>query len=425
MPKALIVSVGGSEDPIVKSILEHNPDYICFFCSQGSVDKIAVIKNKVLEERPEFNFQDYKIVVDDANDLEECYLKARGCKKKLDEWEIKASDVVIDYTCGTKNMSVALAFATLDFGYEFSYVGGRERTKGGLGIVISGTEELRVSRNPWNLFALGKLGLIEELFNRYRFQAVRQVLGEVRGRNLDRKLEQFFEILDKLCEAYFLWDTFRHAEAAERMKLATKELTSYVDYGGREQYRGFLHSVQGNLDWLGRIREKTQGGRCLDEVLVVDLFANASRRAEEEKFDDAVARLYRTIEMCAQVEAEKRYGMRSSEILRGQVPEELRDEYVRKYEAEENGKLKVPLKALFRLLEAKGSEVGKVFMERHDKFKEILHARNNSILAHGVSSVKKEAYHKFYDLVCDFLLSVGYEQQDMAMQFAKLELNPL
>ncbi len=35
MKKILVLSVGGSAEPIVKAIRNYNPDFVYFFCSSG------------------------------------------------------------------------------------------------------------------------------------------------------------------------------------------------------------------------------------------------------------------------------------------------------------------------------------------------------------------------------------------------------
>ena len=53
-------------------------------------------------------------------------------------------------------MSVALALATIDKSCCYSYVGGNERSKGGVGIVVDGKESMYFLDNPWNNIALQK-----------------------------------------------------------------------------------------------------------------------------------------------------------------------------------------------------------------------------------------------------------------------------
>ncbi len=51
MKQALIATVGGSAEPVVLSILTHEPAFVCFVCSQGSVDQVAGIKAEVAARR--------------------------------------------------------------------------------------------------------------------------------------------------------------------------------------------------------------------------------------------------------------------------------------------------------------------------------------------------------------------------------------
>ncbi|MBK7996645.1 MAG: hypothetical protein IPK14_25735 [Blastocatellia bacterium] len=46
----LIISVGGTEAPIVKSIGQHKPQYICFLCSQKTVELIPNIRKMLVEQ---------------------------------------------------------------------------------------------------------------------------------------------------------------------------------------------------------------------------------------------------------------------------------------------------------------------------------------------------------------------------------------
>jgi hypothetical protein len=50
MPKALIVSLGGTPEPIIKSIEEHKPSYLYLFSSQDSNSKEYPNIKKKLDE---------------------------------------------------------------------------------------------------------------------------------------------------------------------------------------------------------------------------------------------------------------------------------------------------------------------------------------------------------------------------------------
>src|SRR5882724_3787340 len=118
MPKTLIVSLGGTPEPVVKSIETHRPDYLCFFSSQESNAKEYPNVKKKLDEMglsPKIE----SIIVDDVNDLVHCYEKALEVAHKIEKQGISPGDVVVDYTGGTKTMSAALTLATVTKGYTF------------------------------------------------------------------------------------------------------------------------------------------------------------------------------------------------------------------------------------------------------------------------------------------------------------------
>ena len=48
--------------------------------------------------------------------------------------------------------------------------------------------------------------------------------------------------------------------------------------------------------------------------MLASILNNARRREDENKFDDAVARLYRSLELIAQIRLSKEYGIDSSNV---------------------------------------------------------------------------------------------------------------
>ena len=150
--KAMIISVGGTSEPVVSSLLDHKPEYVCFFASQQSLDNIGEIKKQTKKKGHVFN--DYKVICDDKDDLIHCYERAVECTKNLTQKSFDPAEVVVDYTGGTKTMSAALALSAVGHGYSFSYVGGEKRTKNGLGVVVTGTEVVKKDVSPWQIFAV-------------------------------------------------------------------------------------------------------------------------------------------------------------------------------------------------------------------------------------------------------------------------------
>jgi len=133
---------------------------------------------------------------------------------------------------------------------------------------------------------------------------------------------------------------------------------------------------------------------------------NAKRRGEEGKYDDAVARLYRTTELIAQSALMIKYGVNSSDVDLWQLKSlgRMEKKTVEKYEKlrDETGKIKIPLKNDFGLLKDLGDEIGKKFLA-DNRMKDMLAKRNRSILAHELVPVAKEDAERMFEIVKEYV----------------------
>jgi len=401
----LIISVGGTEAPIVKSIGQHKPQYICFLCSQKTVELIPNIKKMLVEQFGDDlpSFKDHKVILDDENDLVHCYQKARECIAQLEVWGVAAADTVVDYTGGTKQMSVALGLATVKEGYEFSYIGGERRSKAGVGIVLDGSEVVRSGINPWSLYAVDDKKLIAKYFNRYQFLAAKEICDTLANRQvLDDTLKGFFKIISQLCTIYDLWDKFQHLEALRQHKTALEQIKNYFAFNRQVKYQQFVSDVEANFERLKQLSADTNQFKKASRSLITDLIANAARRATEGKYDDAVARLYRSLEMVAQVAiTEPPLNVTSaSDFPKDKLPESLREEYIQHYERD--GKIKIGSEALFRVLKAiePPHPHAQTFFAYFNELRNVQNARNQSILAHGLTPIKVEDYERLHTILC-------------------------
>jgi CRISPR-associated protein (TIGR02710 family) len=117
------------------------------------------------------------------------------------------------------------------------------------------------------------------------------------------------------------------------------------------------------------------------------LFLNAQRRREEGKYDDAVARLYRLIEMAGQAALMDR-GVDTGNVEPDRLPDSLRAEYAAR-RSPDTGKIVLGLQEDYRILAAFGNPLGEAFLE-NKRLRDLLAARNLSILAHGRAPVGRE-----------------------------------
>jgi len=419
MSKALIISLGGSIEPIIKSIEEHKPDYLCFFSSQESNTTAYPVVKKHLDEagvRPKIE----SVVVDDKDDLVHCYEKAMEISTRIEKQSISPKDVVIDYTGGTKNMTAALVLATIAKGYKFSYIGGKERDKEGLGVVKSGSEEIKTALSPWQVLLVEDRKKIALYFNSYQFSAARGVADKL-SESLGEEHTAIYKCLSELIEGYRLWDSFKHDRAFACFEEGMKKLPNYLKVRTDAVLSEFVKRLGNNLSFLKNMKNETNEFKELRFPLVFDLLHNAKRRAEEGKYDDAVARLYRALEMLGQIEFEKEIGCPTSAVDLEKIPESLRDEIKRKHSTmDENSgeeRVKIGLKETFNVLKEKGNKFATHFFEKEKEIGSILSARNSSILAHGQTPVAKETFDKLCFILQDFL---KHTNLDYKVEFPKI-----
>ena len=159
--------------------------------------------------------------------------------------------------------------------------------------------------------------------------------------------------------------------------------------------------------------------------ILASLINNSIRKSEEYKYDDAIARLYRSFELIAQIQLSK-YNIKSSDVdisilLEKDVSQEFID-YLKK--TEEDGKIRIGLVADFQLLNELGDDLGKYFVQNESKIKNLTQKRNNSILAHGLESQTKEDFDQFLEAVTELAHKLDKDMSRFLNEttFAKFDL---
>jgi len=394
--KVMIVSLGGTLAPVIHSLNESRPEYICFFVSEetkASIDGIL----RSLEFKPRHHEW---IVTSNPELLSDCYdAVVREFPPLLQKWGIGPHDVCVDYTGGTKTMSSALVLATVEQSCCYSYVGGSERSKGGVGVVIDGKEKKWFLDNPWDRIAVKEKREVAILFNRARYASASQILD----RCIDKVSEgqrPYLKALQDLVTGYDLWDRFKHQEAKSRLYKSRDVVSAFAQGSGKRVDKVLMDQVQQNLRFLEDLLSMPKPST----FYCYDLLANARRRADlEQKFDDAVARLYRAIELIAQVELKESYGIETSDVKAESIPEKLRTEYLLKYKDKHDDKIKIPSFAGYRLLKEFKNRRGEKFFDLYEReIRSVLNIRNLSILAHGLQSVDEKTFQRLWTTLIKF-----------------------
>jgi CRISPR-associated protein (TIGR02710 family) len=392
--RAMVVSVGGTPAPILFSLNINRPEYICFFISRET--------KRMMEEdvipRLEFKPRHYDWIETPSPDLlSDCYGKiSKELPALLEKWQVSPEEVCVDYTGGTKTMSAALVLATIEKSCCYSYVGGAERSKGGVGVVIDGKERMHFLDNPWDQIAAAERKEAAILFNRARYASAAEVIEKCIPKvSPDR--QPLFKALLKMVRGYDLWDRFRHAEAKTPL-FRSRDILITVGLQNSE-FKPAVDGLQKNLQFLHSLLASSKPSK----LYFYDLLANARRRADlEHKYDDAVARLYRAMEVIAQTEL-KGHGIDTARVEEKAIPEPLRKEFLERYQSRDDGKIKIPLFGSFRLLEGlKSRTASKFFHVYETRIKSLLNIRNDSILAHGFNPVEESTFENLWKAVLEF-----------------------
>jgi hypothetical protein len=112
-----------------------------------------------------------------------------------------------------------------------------------------------------------------------------------------------------------------------------------------------------------------------------------------------MARLYRALELQGQIIFIQKTGASTSEAPLAVIPPGLQDDFSRRYSGPTRGRLQLPLFAAFQVLQTLGEPTAGQFFARKEDFLKIISARNNSILAHGITPVNKKAFDHMRDLI--------------------------
>jgi CRISPR-associated protein (TIGR02710 family) len=378
MAKVMIISLGtgvGVENGISKSIKANNPDKIFFIVtkeSKSSIERIESVSGKKLVYEP-------PLIIENPEDVEGCWKLTAQLVRSLVRDGYCPEDICIDFTSGTKAMSsgCVLAGASFECG-NLSYVGGGKRDTNGR--VISGTERV-IILTPNEFFIDARRRMIQDFFNIFQFDACIKLISDARTKSMAREVQDELDMLETLVLAYSSWDKFDHLETASYFnKLHGKfDIKWQIDTSNSKE---MAYKIAKQKEKFAVSREI--GDKFSLEILA-DLLANADRRAQEGKFDDAVARLYRVVEVVAQLLLARR-NIDTSKVNFDDLPAAWKEEY-REYK----GSITLGQEKAFSLLECLGEDIGKEFLENKN-LRNYLSKRNSSILAHGLMPMTRQIY---------------------------------
>jgi len=396
MSKVLLITVGGSLEPLKTSIRTNQPDYIVFICSQdtatkGSYEMVPIL----LKETDNANLPN-EILLVNPDDPEDCLRKLIPKGEELSS-KFGFENIYADYTGGTKTMSASLFWTAVRFRFNLCLTTGIRRD---LIIVKEGETTRRVPLSyPYYEELLSSLN---SLLNKFHYisaeESIRSALANFPfPSQMQEELQRMLDIIS----SFRLWDAYDSLSAYEKMKPYKKFFW--------EKYLSFWEKVIVDRalmeDDFKEELEKRKLSISLNKkseqyAVVQDMILNAERSAVRGRFDDAVARLYRALEAFAQLRLLLKYGIKTSDVDIGIVPQDLKEKYERK---RRDGKIRLGLMEDYELLSELGDGVGRDFEGRRDELKREIEKRNQSILAHGFKSISEGEYREVEGKIVGFI----------------------
>jgi len=426
MKRVLLVTVGGSPDPIIFSVQAlrrqqpSSPMEVVFICSVDPCPR-ASLEQVIGEGFPcehylpggqkelganlliQLGISDYDperhlIGLPDPDDLADAYHRIRDHIQLLRGGD-SALDIRGDYTGGTKSMSAALAMACVQLGIDVGVVSG-PRTN---------LEKIDQSETTRRM----EMGPSQAI---YRLQAqIRQVLDlhgygeavhlfdrflQVYGESIDAKAAAQTKELRALVQVLDTWDRFQWNQALQQAKS-----TSFPDHC--PMLMNWWQRVVKARDCLDG-QQPDQDTGITGYELVQDLILSAERKAASGSYDDAVARLYRSLELLAETYIHLKLKLRRTNRRddRGfMIYRSLDDAPVSG--PKDRGVLNLYLWLRgYERTQRRLDGLGAIFDEKRRQFDSLLSARNKSLLAHGLNPLSEDRWCELHSLTLSIVNGV-------------------
>ena len=436
--KALIIHVGNKYSRAIKSIEHINPDLVYFIYNEGYDSYIKKIINE-----SNVSFQIKSKIIDNFQSIEESYSISKEIFKELidDNYEIH-----VGVSNGTKAMVAGLSLASVGYDCTFLYVGSAPggRDKDGSGDVIPGFEKVLSEFHPVKKQAVIEINRGKRYFNKYQFD---EALDNFKQAKIILEDDKLVNMYIKITYLFKYWDKFENLIPRSQKDLNAKvKLNSFLikfiikEFESDEEMlnkfvsneQEFFDKLTLNFEFLSKkISKKGQIEENDIYYYLVDLLNNAQRRINEEKYDDATARLYRVSELIAQIKLyelglidknnlkmHKVFHIDKLKLIEFKNLKAI--EYVARqpdFQNPEEKHIKLALNNSYELLRILNDELAEKFLEDKE-VKNVLSNRNNSILAHGLNPADKENTLKLFNKLKEYARET-FVDLDKYMEYAE------
>lgn len=361
-------------------ITQYDPHIITLFCSSESREIIPDIaegcKIRCLRDLPPYNL----VIIPDPHDFDQCFdIIFHEADNRHDE------EIIINGSTGTRAMITAAEIVSFLTGNPLGYVSGSKSA----GMIIPGTERIK----QMDLYAAYDHLQFRRAIEQFNQTHYGSALGMLNGITTIPERDLYYGLIS----SYYYWDKLNYPNAFRYIK-NSPSLTEMVTLN--KEFLTVLLDLDEREERDKNKKQRMQHRQQKYLYILVDLLNNAKRRIYRERYDDAVARLYRVVELLSQVLL-LNYGIDDNEDkihfsdVRKLLPDkQMISSYARR--ADRHGILKIGLRYKFTLLEDLGMAGAESYYQRLSGY---LSVRNDSILAHGLTPVPGDLAREMWDEV--------------------------
>ena len=377
----------------MRKALEGHPDPVLFVVSGESRHEVESKILPGLHYVPQFGYSE----VSDHQDIGTCYQTIRAdIERWLFERKLKPEEVYVDITGGTKAMSAALMLAAVEHFKNFTYVGGFSRDTNNLGTILTGSEHVVRCQNPWITYAVRELERANGLLEAFYADSAAAILKDAAGK-CDESQRARLETFAGLAKALGLADRFDFKGAHAEFRRWRQKLELSLDYPLYKRLTS-LHE-----HWKAVGDQVKYSDQTAERETLLELIANAERRANQSRYDDAVGRLYRAVELRGQQLVKQAFGAELGKVSFECLPPASCEAVIKKLGQPHDGPYKLGVRNLFWILRFSEDETLGEKARIYNCLKDHLQKRNNSLLAHGLLPVKKASFESFWESVLSVL----------------------
>jgi CRISPR-associated protein (TIGR02710 family) len=409
------VGTGSAQHPVWEALAfavrQIKPDVLVQCCSTLTATQTIPLFDEVLGD-VEWSMQRILNVSDrpdDINDLAQSYTRLMERYRR----QYPEAEFHVDFTSGTKAMSVAIAVAGVLCEVAQTHYSVGERDEGGRAVKTNTTHPFLTT----DLIARHRLLELKELFHAGRFDLICRQAPQDTLCIQDPDLRIRLETMKSFAEAFAKWDQFEWRHAKNALKTIRLKKEEQIRQAGWD-----IVQLDRNIAHLRACEEKP-----FSMERVADLYTKAYRVFERGDFDEFSLRCYRIIEYIGQYRFAYIFGRDTSDTSKvnstGKVPAELLRQRVPVFHSElspsrisrESGTVSLGLGQTLDVLSELGDAYGiyakSIYVSndgKQGKLHNLLELRNQSWLAHGADRVKE---------------SKAKEMKDITEELARLHLN--